>query len=152
MTSKIEQPLPPLNWSALMAIKNDIFANVQHRGSNFELVKASYEANKKHLGLPSSSKRLCRSGCIRQYNLILKNLIVQFESKGGKCEPAPAEIKSTILKPTSRVLVPMADKRKELEDKSWAVLKEMVNVKRSGVPMESNGRVSKVALIDELLK
>ena len=137
----------------LIAIADDVKANVQHRGNNFEVVKASYEALKKANGLPPSSKRLCRSGCITQMNKMLSNWLHHWQSQGGVVPKSQEPIKVNHLKPLeSRPLIPLVDKRKELEEKGWAELNEMVKAKLNVEPLKSNGRASKKILIDELLK
>jgi len=151
-----KQPLPPLSVAKeIIELSNDIKKNIQHRGRNFEIVKQGYEELKKANGLPPSSKRLCRSGCITQMNKMMTNWINRFEEGGGIIPSNPSV---TILTPkvqsapSSNPLIPLEDKRKALEEKSWAELNKLVIEKRKGIPMETNGRASKVALINELLK
>jgi len=141
--------------SEIVALSEDIKKNIQHRGRNFEIVKQGYEELKKAQGLPPSSKRLCRSGCITQMNKMMTNWLVLFEKSGGIIPSNPTV---TILTPSIQTkhsgnpLIPLDDKRKALEEKSWAELNKLVIEKRKGVPMETNGRASKVTLINELLK
>jgi len=141
--------------SEIVALSEDKKKNIQNRGRNFEIVKQGYEELKKAQGLPPSSKRLCRSGCITQMNKMMTNWLVLFEKTGGVIPNSP---EVTVLTPniqtktTGNPLIPLEERRKALEEKSWAELNKLVIEKRKGVPMETNGRASKVALINELLK
>lgn len=145
-------PILPLT-KELVAIREDIFNNVQHKQKNFELCREAYDQLKAAHGQPPSSKRrLCRSGCIHQMNKLLGNYLRQWENNGGRF-PEDLKVESKTLKPKDMTLKPLVEsaKQKELEDLSWAVLNEMAIKKNNGKRLDTTGRASKKILIEFLL-
>jgi len=157
--SKSDQPLEtqpdvdfiPLNISnQIVAIRKDIETNVQHKGRNYELVRAAINEIKAHFNKPPLGNRICRSACITNYNDLLKKWLKSFDLHYG----FGTEVKLTPV--THEPLIPLKEvEGKDLNNESFSVLRDRLIAKTSLEFVQSlnNGKIPKKSVvIQELLK
>lgn len=150
------QDLPKLTEvKRLLKIRNDIDKGLIHTGQNFELVLFSYNEIQKHFNRQPMRPSGCRSGCMQVINKILRNWFIEFDKQGGILPEEKEEVHNfqqavKIVRPNGQ-MIPVDERRAELEAKSWAELKQILGEDKA--KEIGNGKMAKKAqIIDELLK
>lgn len=139
----------------LLAIRKDVLAGEQHRGVNFEIVHAAYTAVRAHYGHVATNPTACKSGCIVQMNRILTNWIKEFDRQGGVLPADKAGLaaaRESIAVSKNGQLVPVDERRIELEKKTWKELREILGEDRFAVLKGTRRQVPKKDIVDELMK
>lgn len=137
----------------IIAIRNDIEKNAQHKGKQFELVFAAYSELVVAQGYQKPRPSGCRSGCIHKMNTVLNNWLRIFDQQGGVL-PEEKEnlnrVREAVMISKNGILVPVDARRSELESKGWAELKELVGPEKYK-ELGDGKMVKKEVLIDYLM-
>lgn len=147
----------------LMSLRKDIENNVQHRGKNYEVCFAAYTEINVHYGYAKPNST-CRTGCIRQMNIILINWFKAFDSSGGimpvesndsRKSPNSYSFKEVVQAESGGNLISIDSRRETLLAWDWAELKAHAVTllgKERIKALNGNKPAKKSQIVEELLK
>ena len=143
------------NAKDILAMREAIENNDQHVGKAFEIVHKGYAEmhTLRNLQVPKY-KKSC-SGCIHRINTMLKNWLGAYDSVEGDLDAPKSVSIGQAIKPKGNALVPIADRRKALEESSYNELTEAAKEAEvyDAAKTENGGkRPKKSQLIDKLLR
>jgi len=140
------------NSDEVLKIREAIEKNTQHKGRDFQVVQQAYAELHEHQNLQVPKYKTSCSGCIHRMNQMIGNWLKQYDQVGGGLKKP--DVKAAV-KPKGNTLVPLAARRKTLEESSYNDIKQAAieaNV-YDKAKKANNGKVpKKVALIELILK
>ena len=139
----------------ILAMREAIENNDQHVGKAFEIAHKGYAEMHKHRNLQVPKYRTSCSGCIHRINQMLKNWLKAYDKVGGNLDAPKSMSVEHAIKPKGNALVPIAARRKALEESSYNELTEAAKDSEvyDAAKTENGGkRPKKSQLIDKLLR
>lgn len=125
----------------VLKIKENIFRKEQHTGKNYDVCFEAWTEINEYYGY-GKPKALCRSGCIKQMNIVLGNWIRNFLDSEMELPK----------KSTTKKKVKEDDLKAELEAMSYAELKKKAKEELSDEQKAAMGKApKKIAIIEALL-
>ncbi len=141
------------NADAILKMREAIEKNEQHKGRAFQIAHQAYTEMHEHRNLKPPKYKTSCSGCIHRINQMLKNWLKAYDNVGGELAKPKATSLSEAVKPKG--LVPLAARRKTLEESSYNEIKESAieaNVYDKAKEMNGGKMPKKATLIDLILK